>query len=297
MRKRSMSSRPLILLLAFTLILLGAWYKERENRADWEAQLKWQGNIDRLTIEGGQQKDRLVAQIRSWWKEPDILSKPNILSKIEAEWNDGKKLPLRREGEFDHATWVDPIYNQKYMFKFREGRLVALTTGWGTGDLLTAYPQPTSHSRTSTAESIRSAMLACAVILWFVLYLGAMVVKDQRWLEQGALLAALTAGAAWLTNPMYSVSWHGIFSNDSLFYAVVMLVLTGALMAARRANALFIRNFRFSLKKLLFALTAVAILLALGPVGFVALAVMGLAGLVGFLWSFWARRGRIAIVH
>jgi len=50
------------------------------------------------------------------------------------------------------------------------------------------------------------------------------------------LALTLMCGTAWLTSPYYSLTLEAIFSNDMLFWAVIMLVISvGAIYAASRA--------------------------------------------------------------
>ncbi|WP_145062329.1 hypothetical protein [Adhaeretor mobilis] len=272
-----MPRRLTVLTLVLAVILAGAWYKERENRRDWETQTAWNQKIERLTSDGLKHKEIMVAQVRSWW------TKPNGLSKVESEWNDGEPLELTQMDDLQHATWIDPKYNIEHKFTFRDGIVIGHGTGWGPRSVLATYPRPANFSRSSEAESIREINLGCAIILWFHLFLASLATKDSRWLEEGAIITAITAGVAWLVDPIHSISWHGIFSNDNLVFALIMLVLSGVLLAIRRADAAVGWGFRFSLRGMLIAMTAVALLLALGPVGYVALAVASGAVLLGVL--------------
>ncbi len=92
---------------------------------------------------------------------------------------------------------------------------------------------------------------------------------------------AIAYGMAHLVNPYYSLSAIGILSNDKLFFAAFILtlsiLLTGTTFAATQADARPLFPIRFGLRRMFGAMTVVACLLALGPVGYF----MMLAAVVG----------------
>ncbi len=88
----------------------------------------------------------------------------------------------------------------------------------------------------------------------------------------------MVCGVAWLTAPNYTITVQGILSNDSLFYAAVMYVVSLACLGHRLAAELLHLDcplrFRFSLRSLLVVTAIVAVLLGMGPFGYFSLCLL-----------------------
>ena len=104
---------------------------------------------------------------------------------------------------------------------------------------------------------------------------------------------------AWLVNPFYSITWSGVFSNDNLFFAALMLVASAALLGMtlqkRSARSPSISEFRFRLFDLLVIVTAAAILLATGPFGYVTLLAAWPCARIRHVLLFFAMRDALPI--
>ena len=114
---------------------------------------------------------------------------------------------------------------------------------------------------------------------------------------QVLLAAALASGMAWLVNPGYSISRQGVFSNDSLFWALVMLIFSIYLLAVTTAlhsphMALKLPSFQFRLRQLLLAVTVAAVLLAAGPFGWF-VSITAIAGTLVFAVVYYHYRSRL----
>ena len=120
------------------------------------------------------------------------------------------------------------------------------------------------------------------------------IVNSQRvfsallWVMLGA---ALASGMAWLVNPVYTISWAGVFSNDGLAFAAIMvasaLYLLAVSLADEPANRL--AGVSFGMRHLLIATTLVAAVLATGPIGYVTLLTL-VAGLSMFAVFYYFHR-------
>ena len=131
-----------------------------------------------------------------------------------------------------------------------------------------------------------------AIACWIVL-------RNWRLAAQVSLAAALACGMAWLVNPFYSITWNGVFSNDNLFFAALMLVAMRALLGMssqkRSAKTPLISEFRFRVFDLLVIVTAAAILLTAGPFGYVTLlAAVAVALVFAMFFYFFRLRGDVA---
>jgi hypothetical protein len=113
-----------------------------------------------------------------------------------------------------------------------------------------------------------------AAIAWLVA-LGVAVISRRFGLvaAEAMVVISLACGTAWLVSPLYDLSLQGIVSNDSLFFALLMYLLSLSLLAFRLPNDKLPR-FQFQVRTLLSVTGLVAILLAMGPFGYVALAAL-----------------------
>src|SRR6185295_12020515 len=86
-------------------------------------------------------------------------------------------------------------------------------------------PQPTRASRESAAELMRRPLPTVGVYAWLAATLCWCALRNWRVLAaEMSLAAALLAGMAWLVDPAYSVTSQGVFNNDNLFFAALMLL-------------------------------------------------------------------------
>jgi hypothetical protein len=80
---------------------------------------------------------------------------------------------------------------------------------------------------------------------------------------------------AWLVDPYYSMASQGIFNNDNLFFATVMLLLSvwalAHVVSSMSVSGELQARFHFGLRELLLLVTVVAMMLAVGPFGYVTL--------------------------
>jgi hypothetical protein len=111
---------------------------------------------------------------------------------------------------------------------------------------------------------------------------------------QVALAASLANGMAHLVNPYYSLTSRGVFSNDNLFLSALMLFGAAALLGVTLQNIsarpLLISEIRFRMSDVLIGVTGAAILLAIGPFGYVTLLAGMSATLVFAAFLYFYRR-------
>jgi hypothetical protein len=262
-RKRS----AILLWSIYLAVVFGfGWYKSAENNRDELALRTWQARFQRLEKDGNAEYHRLVAHFDS------LHWTPNSQHKLEEELNGGR--PFDTSGGSPELTfeWSDPTYDCHFEFTFRDGVLVGNSGSWGTDSLLRVCPKPTYNSRENLAEQIRRPLVRAGIFAW----LGALICwfVFRRWrvlIAQVSLAAALLVGIAWLTDPYYSVTSQGIFSNDNLFFAALMLLASAAMLGSSFASRPSAWQLRFGLFDLFLALTFAAMLLAIGPFGYVTL--------------------------
>ena len=238
--------------LAFIVLLLSAasvrgWqnHQRRAIRQQWEKQRQQNDLL--------QQKAR--ERVRALWRaQPwsDALSR----SELEKELNDSKPFILRRNGEKSTATWTDVRSGQRFDFIFSDGKW----SGWRTMRSAPNPPAPTPSAFDQATEAIRRQVAGWnrgwGPFLWLVLLVLCLALKRYRMLlGQLLLAAALVSFTAWLVSPHYSLALSNIFSNDMLFWGVVMLVVSVTVIVwfvvedrRRRRAGLLCPNCQYNLK-------------------------------------------------
>jgi uncharacterized protein involved in exopolysaccharide biosynthesis len=108
------------------------------------------------------------------------------------------------------------------------------------------------------------------------------------------LATALICGMAWLVDPNYSITWRGVFSNDNLFFSALMLfgaaALLGVTLRTGTERPPLVSEIRFRLSDGLVGMTVAAILLAIGPFGYVTLLAGMAAALIFAAFLYFFRR-------
>lgn len=282
--------RPWIATWGAILAILFAfgWKKSAENARERRAEREWQTLHQQLTADGQAEWARFTAHLQS------LQIRPGVRQLLENELNGGQPFEFRREGTDDVYDWTDPKYGFQVQFRFHDGELRGWNGNWGTGQLMALYPQPSRVTDKNATERVRRAIVRAGVWTWLAALVMWIFWSRRRVLAaQVMLAAALACGMAWLVHPLYEISWQGVFSNDSLFWAALMIVVSvywlAVTLAAHSTPELEMPRVRFGLRWLLLVVAAAAILLAAGPFGFVVFNV-ALAGCLLFGIVYYRRR-------
>jgi hypothetical protein len=287
-------------LVILSLVFVFGWRKSVENARDAQARRAWYAEQAELSKAGQIEWKRFIAQLDS------LQGKPGSQKALEDELNGGAPFelqPLELAESRNNETrkvfhWTHPKYGANYSFEFDDGVLVGRGARWG-GVPETLHPQPILTARTNSAEWLRQHIARFAGYIWLAAIACWIALSNWRLLTaQVSLAAALASGMAWLVNPAYSITWGGVFSNDNLFFAAVMLVSSAALLGIsspkRAARTSLMSEFRFRLFDLLVIVTATAILLAAGPFGYVALlAALAVAFVFATFFCLFRLRGAV----
>jgi hypothetical protein len=289
-------------LVFLSLVFVFGWRKSVENAREAQALRAWEVEHAELTKAGQIEWTRFIAQLDS------LHAKPGSQKALEDELNGGVPFDLQplepgesRNNETRKVfNWTHPKYGADYSFEFDNGVLVGRGAHWG-GVPETLHPRPKLTARTNSVERLRQHITRFASYTWLAAIACWIVLRNWRLLcAQVSLAAALASGMAWLVNPFYSITWNGVFSNDNLFFAAVMLVLSAALLGIssqkRAARPPLMSEFRFRLFDLLVIVTIAAILLAAGPFGYVTLlAAVAVALVFAMFFYFFRLRGALTI--
>lgn len=76
-------------------------------------------------------------------------------------------------------------------------------------------------------EPIRQQVLGISSLGWFGFLVGGLLVRRLRPIAAVVLpILAVVCGLCWLLAPNYTLTWHGMSSNDKLLYAAFMLFVS-----------------------------------------------------------------------
>lgn len=274
-----MPSRHLCTTILWTIFLVlliaSGWYKSVENRRDWDRQVAWHSRMQRLQEESRAEIKRIDALLES------DRTTPLTRKDLERELNDGEPFELEEEKGRLRADWVHPEYGIPVTMYFDGHQL----EGWRmTGGSFTQFPrnaQPPRTSHSSLAEHIRRRIPGTATGVWLAALVSSLISRRAAWsAAQVMLTASLAYGAATVVAPNYNLTVQGIFSNDPMFWAVIMYVGSIIGLAINWPDRR--PNMQFTLGHLLLVFTAAAVLLAMGPFGYFAFCVFAVGGVL--LW-------------
>jgi hypothetical protein len=252
--------------IAWTIVLATifayGWYNARQVEQYREAQARW----EKAQAEHAKQSQIEIQRIGN------LLS--NLVGKasqheVEQQLNRAQPFELRREGDAEVTTWQDADYFVNSELSFRNGTLVGSSVGFN-GTFAQRNPAPITPW-TKPAESWRRWFVRVAAWTWGIAGVAWIAIPRGRLLTAQIMLAtALATGAAIAVHPGYSITWQGIFSNDNLFFAAIMVALSIVALARtlRRQSSKTSFRVQFGLRHALIAITVLAVILAAGPFGY-----------------------------
>ncbi len=161
-------------------------------------------------------------------------------SREKAEAALGLPAPLRRtahpDGEEEYL-YKDPASGGHVVLRFRNDRW----SGVGLTPYLSIPPKPTRDRFFVACERVRSSIAGwnrgIGPLAWLILLGLLAFARGHRALVSEAMLAvAIICSAAWLLAPNYSLTPRGILSNDMLFWAAFMLIVSAASLVLTRCH-------------------------------------------------------------
>ncbi|TWT78539.1 hypothetical protein Pla123a_13320 [Posidoniimonas polymericola] len=269
-------TRTLARLAVLALIIALGAFKADQNRRDREAQRAYDDLIAQLDKEGGLEHQKL-----SQWSK-SLFDADNARRETEETLNAGEPWETRmvadRVGDGrEVATWRHPKYGIEMQYTFDGDDLASFTAGIGRGLLQERTPRPQPFSLEGPAESLRQLIPLAAGPIWLAGFAGAIFSARHGLLAAEAMLAAaFSTFIAHAVNPhtVMRITWF----TDQEWFALLMLAAS-LVMLAWRAPARQ-GGLRFSMRELLIAMTAAAVLLAIGPFGWLMLGVLAASALL-----------------
>ena len=289
---RSSSRRKQVVtwLACFALIFCFGWYKSSENARYDEADRAWLAEHKQLSKEADVEWRRLAELFSS------LTGKPGSQKQLEAELNGRKPFDLSEKNGLSTATWTHPKYGGTCSLQFQDGVLKGSNAHWGfVPEEL--FPRPPATARTNVAEWLRRQVARTGVWGWLIAFACYVTMPNRRLIATHLMLAtALACGMAWLVDPYYSIASQGIFCNDNLFLAAVMLLLSvwalAHVLSSMSVTEDHQARFHFGLRELLLLVTVVAIMLGVGPFGYVTLLSLLSCAAVFAVLFIYERRGQ-----
>jgi Ca2+/Na+ antiporter len=268
-RSSSRWMRVVTWLVCFAVIFCFGWYKSSENKRDDETNHTWLTQHKQLSKDADAEWKRLAALLSS------LTGRPGSQKQLEAELNDGKPFDLSEKNGLSAATWTHPKYGGTCSLQFQDGVLKGSNAHWGyVPEEL--FPRPPATARTNVAEWLRRQVARAGVWGWLTAFACYVTMPRRRFIAAHLMLAtALACGMAWLVDPHYSLASQGIFNNDNLVLAALMLLLSvwalAHVLSSLSISGELQARFHFGLRELLLLVTVVAMMLAVGPFGYVTL--------------------------
>ncbi len=214
-------------------------WQNQQRRAAYEA---WGQNNSRI----GQASQQALLRIWDLWdgrhSSRQGHQRPSR-SELENLLNDGQPFRIIKEdGERQVTRWTDPVSGVIFELKFHHDEWIGLE---GTGKAPLNRPRPAPSPLDRFTENIQrrfagSFNLGWGTGAWLVSLVLCIFWKQQRRILAEIMLAlTLMCGTAWLVSPHYSLTLKDVLSNDMLFWAVIMLAISGiAFYATHRGVSL-----------------------------------------------------------
>jgi hypothetical protein len=261
--------RYLAWLLLMVLILGFGWFKNAENERERQECGAYQERFRAL-----RQLSKIhYGELTSWAK--DLLKNQNPAKEIAEKLFDGDMPPFEKKQDEEVIRWVSPEEGLNFEFTFRQSRYCGFVSHCDYGPTGEAWTPPPNFAHVGRAESIRRTLIPCLVFGWIAALVVFWFLSEFRQLATEAMLVlAIACGTTLMVSPFYSLTWHGIFSNDQLAYAAGMFLCSFVFLGQQFAETHGPEmKFQYSLRTMFVVMTAVAILMAIGRVGYVAIPV------------------------
>lgn len=214
---------------AFLFILVSfAYLKTAENDQSRKRLDQWRKESALKEAESFQKKDRLVSLIRS------LQSKANSREVLEKKLNLDEPFEFQQKGTTDIVHWTHPQYGILVELKFEGSTLKGSAVQFGTAQLHTVLPRPDMISRHSGLERARKSLTQVVWPLWLAVFaISAFFFRRKTYLAEGAVAASLAYAVFLAVSPWYSLTPHGLLSNDRLGVAIMLFLLSSALLIYR----------------------------------------------------------------
>jgi hypothetical protein len=219
--------------LAVCLITIGLLsFRLEQMRRQRAVELQWQARV--AAVEQASEAARirlkgLYDQHVLKWTQPDL----------ESALNGGKTLTIKTSSPTEVVTtWRDPASGRPFEFTFRRGNWSGIGTRWGSV-MLPAKPGPARSDL--IFEGLRARFAGIMVCAWVALFVMLCLLRRYRATVAHVMLpVAVLYTVACAVDMRYSLARMSILSNDSLFWAVGMVLVSAAALwvtlARRRAR-------------------------------------------------------------
>lgn len=277
-----MRHESVVCMLAISSILALAWMKDAENQRDREIVAAWQHESDELAIKAEAEATRVDAWLKGLFHQEGV--RPEIEARL-SNWT-LSTVPQMQE-DIDDLSWLHPQYGIELDMTFAGDKLVGLSRGY---DFTRVFPMPPLWSRSGYSESFRCLTAGLCVLGWAAAVAIAAGLPHYRpSAAKLMIVCGLGVGAAWLVSPWYSLNLPSILSNSWLVLSMMMYLF--GVLALSLCVTLDAVTAQFNLRTMLLVTAVVALLVAIGPLGYVAIFTF-LAGGITFA-ALVSLRGRI----
>lgn len=185
-----------------------------------------------LAAQQNQRAQQTASRVRQLW------DKGATRTELEAALNEGRPFQTEPQDGYEVATWTDPLAGLSMELTLHNQHWIAFGTKSPTVAATTPSIPPSDQFTEAIRRSIAGWWSGLGIWTWLALVLLALVFwrRHALVLLELALAVAVVTTTAWLVAPNYSLALKGIFSNDMLAIAAMMLLLNAGLVVLSRAR-------------------------------------------------------------
>ena len=270
MRRNLFNKYPLQIWLAlgFLILLLTFGYFSARANVGFDTDLKSWEKEEQLLV----QRLQTDSESMNKWLDSFKFDSPARMQVEEKLKSDNfKEVPKEPLDVSEIDSWVHQETGLSINLVFaKDDCLFFHQVLWGPAEREKVNPKPIVTSGWGFMEKTRKGLSWGSLIVYLISLtcLGfRKSIKARQWFSLLMVASSLTGCCCSLVNPRYSITWQGVFSNESLLAGAIMLLLAIVYLACSYPK----QKLQLDLKSLILVVSFAAVLSALGIVGLVTL--------------------------
>lgn len=194
----------------------------------------WRAACQQIETRAHQQWPLAQARIEALWEHRKSIT----VERLAQEFNSGQPLRFVQQETWQRAWFLDRQTGVAGEVTWRDGVWDGYGLHLNPGALYPPQPAPGALDAGTEALQLRLAggngLQGPLVWGWAALLVACIHPRYRPLLAELLLGWAIVSMTIWLVIPAYSLSPSGVFSNDALFFGVIMLVVSGPLWFGMR---------------------------------------------------------------
>ena len=225
--------KHLIYMVTWTLIIivgiLAASYKTYLNRERFARMQEHKQKLDFCVALGEELERSVIIAFQQGMSVEDFKKKFGELTPEETE-DDNKSIGQK-------YSYYHPQSQRTYNLRFEDGALRGIGSSHGYDDIETSVIIDSPEYLLS--EKIRRSIIKVSFIGWLVIMVVILFRHRHKLILSTSLLnLAGICFICWFLAGHYSQTWHGMKSNDYLFYGLCMLIVSLGILAGKTTRVL-----------------------------------------------------------